>query len=288
MLPRNFNNYGGRIMWDHRAFGALAVFAFLSITVARTLNFAVAQSSPPSAGPVDLAVIEDLVLANRILADQNILDGFGHVSVRHPTSFDRYLMSRSIAPALVTPADIMEYDLDSNPVDPKGRQSFLERFIHGEIYKKRPDVSAVVHTHSAAVIPFSVSQSPLRPVSHTAAFLSTGVPVFEIRKVGGMTNMLVGNAQLGKDLAETLGDKNVVLMRGHGDVVVAGSVQMAVFRAYYTDANARLQSQAIALGTPVTYIEAEEGQKAEAVLQQVHLRTWDLWKRAVKEKMVGK
>ena len=197
-------------------------------------------------------------------------------------------MSRSIAPALVTPADIMEYDLDSNPVDPKGRQSFLERFIHGEIYKKRPDVSAVVHTHSAAVIPFSVSQSPLRPISHTAAFLSTGVPVFEIRKVGGMTNMLVGNAQLGKDLAETLGDKNVVLMRGHGDVVVAGSVQMAVFRAYYTDVNARLQSQAIALGTPVTYIEAEEGQKTDAVLQQVHLRAWDLWKRAVQEKMVGK
>jgi HCOMODA/2-hydroxy-3-carboxy-muconic semialdehyde decarboxylase len=288
MLPRNFNSYGGRIMWDHRAFGALAVFAFLSITVASTLNFAVAQSSPPSAGPVDLAVIDDLVLANRILADQNILDGFGHVSVRHPTSFGRYLMSRSIAPALVSPADIMEYDLDSNPVDPRGRQSFLERFIHGEIYKKRPDVSAVVHTHSAAVIPFSVSQSLLRPISHTAAFLSAGVPVFEIRKVGGMTNMLVGNAQLGKHLAETLGDKNVVLMRGHGDVVVAGSVQMAVFRAYYTDANARLQSQAIALGTPVTYIEAEEGQKAEAVLQQVHLRVWDLWKRAVQEKMVGK
>jgi len=288
MLPRNFNNYGGRIMWDHRAFGALAACAFLSITVARTLNFAVAQSSPPSAGPVDLAVIEDLVLANRILADQNILDDFGHVSVRHPTNSGRYLMSRSIAPALVTPADIMEYDLDSNPVDPKGRQSFLERFINGEIYKKRPDVSAVVHTHSAAVIPFSVSQSPLRPISHTAAFLSTGVPVFEIRKVGGMTNMLVGNAQLGKDLAETLADKNVVLMRGHGDVVVAGSVQMAVFRAYYTDANARLQSQAIALGTPVTYIEAEEGQKTDAVLQQVHLRAWDLWKRAVREKMVGK
>jgi len=275
-------------MWDHHAFGAFAVFAFLSITVAPTLNFAVGQSSPLFAGPVDPAVIEDLVLANRILADQNILDDFGHVSVRHPTNSGRYLMSRSIAPALVTPADIMEYDLDSNPVDPKGRQSFLERFIHGEIYKKRPDVSAVVHTHSAAVIPFSVSQSPLRPVSHTAAFLSTGVPVFEIRKVGGMTNMLVGNAQLGKDLAETLADKNVVLMRGHGDVVVAGSVQMAVFRAYYTDANARLQSQAIALGTPVTYIEAEEGQKTDAVLQQVHLRAWDLWKRAVQEKMVGK
>jgi HCOMODA/2-hydroxy-3-carboxy-muconic semialdehyde decarboxylase len=194
-------------MRDHRAFGAFAAFAFLSITVALTLNLAVAQTSPPSAGPIDPAVIEDLVLANRILADQNILDGFGHVSVRHPTSPGRYLMSRSIAPALVTPADIIEYDLDSNPVDPNGRQSFLERFIHGEIYKRRPDVRAVVHAHSAAVIPFGVSQSPLRPISHTAAFLSTGVPVFEIRKAGGMTNMLVGRRNLGKTLLRHLGTR---------------------------------------------------------------------------------
>src|SRR5262249_9725192 len=159
-----------------------------------------------------------------------------------------------------------EYDLDSNPVDAHGRQSFLERFIHGEIYKARPDVKAIIHTHSAGVIPFSVSKTPLKPVNHTAAFLWPGVPVFEIPEVAGMTTMLVGNAALGKALAAKLGDKNVVLMRGHGDVVVAATLPMAVFRAYYTDADARLQSQAIALGGPVTYLEDEEGKKMSGVL----------------------
>jgi ribulose-5-phosphate 4-epimerase/fuculose-1-phosphate aldolase len=248
----------------------------------------VAQTAPAPGGSIDIAIVEDLVIANRILSDQNVLDGFGHISVRHPNNPDRYLMARSIAPALVTAADIMEYDLDSNPVDPKGRVSFLERFIHGEIYKLRPDVRAVVHTHLAGIIPFSASQTPLRPIFHIAAFLGEGVPVFEIRKTGGMTNMLVGNAQLGKTLAETLGDKNVALMRGHGDVIVAGSLQMAVFRAYYTDVNARLQSQAIGLGTPVTYLAPEEARQMSVVLEQIHLRAWDLWKRSAMEKMTGK
>ena len=263
------------------------MLTLIGLAVAQS-HSATAQTDSASGLTIDPAVIEELVIANHILTDQNVLDGFGHVSIRHPTKPDRYLMSRSIAPALVTATDIMEYDLDSNPVDANGRVSFLERFIHGEIYKMRSDVRAVVHTHSAGVIPFSVSQVAMKPLFHTAAFLSPTVPVFEIRKAGGMTNMLVGNAQLGKALAETLGNSNVALMRGHGGVVVAPTVQMAVFRAYYTDVNARLQAQAIALGTPVTYLEAEESQKMSTVIEQIHGRAWDLWKRAAMDKKANK
>src|SRR3984957_15799993 len=203
--------------------------------------------SPPAAGG-DPAVIEDIVVGSRILADFGVVDGFGHVSARDPKNPSRFLMSRSLAPALVTADDIMEFDLDGNAVDAKGRSVFLERFIHSEIYKARPDVMAVVHTHSPGVIPFGVSQVPLRPMYHGPSFLAAGVPVWDIRKDFGETDMLVRDTQRGKSLAQTLGDKPVVLMRGHGDVAVGPSVKMAVFRAYYTDVNARLQSQAIALG----------------------------------------
>ena len=237
-----------------------------------------AQAPPVSGGPVDPGVIEDLVAGSRILADQGVLDGFGHVSVRHPGNPDRLLMSRSLAPALTTAGDIIEYDLDCKAVDDRGRSSFLERFIHCEIYKARPDVRSVIHTHSPGVIPFAASTVPLRPMYHVAGFLAAGVPVFEIRTHAGMTNMLISSAPLGKALAETLGDKPVVLMRGHGNVVVGPSVQVAVYRAIYTEINARLQAQAIALGGPVTYLEKEEGEKADLIQQQVVMRPWELWK----------
>src|SRR5262245_41274448 len=239
---------------------------------------ALAQAQPGSGAPVDPAVIEDLVAANRILADQGVLDGFGHVSMRHPANPANLLMSRSLAPALTTAADILEYDPDCNAIDGRWRASFLERFIHCEIYKARPDVKSVVHTHSPGVVPFAASTVPLRPMYHVAGFLAAGVPVFEIRKAAGMTNMLIANATLGKALAETLGDKAVVLMRGHGNVVVGPSIQVAVFRAVYTEINARLQTQAIALGGPVTYLEPEEGAKADIIQQQVVMRPWELWK----------
>jgi len=244
--------------------------------------------APTSAGPVDPALMQDLVVANRVLTDLNVIDGFGHVSMRHPTDPNRYLMGRSVAPALVTADDIMEYDLDSNPVDAKGRASFLERFIHGEIYKARPDVKAVVHTHSPGIIPFSVSSTPLRPVFHLGAFLFPDVPVFEIRDSAGMSNMLVSNTQLGKALANTLGDRSVALMRGHGSVVVAATIPMAVFRAHYSNVNAQLQSQALALGGSVSYLLGEESQKTLGVIDQIHGRAWDLWKRAALEKMAPK
>ena len=227
------------------------------------------------------AVIDDIVIGSHVLAEFGVVDAFGHVSARDPSNPSHFLMSRSLAPALVTADDVMEFDLDGNAVDAKGRTVFLERFIHSEIYKARPDVMAVVHSHSPGVIPFSVSQIVLRPVFHNAAFLGAGAPVWEIRKEFGETNMLVSNAAIGKSLSTALADNSVVLMRGHGDATVGPTVKLAVFRAYYTDVNARLQSQALALGGEVNYLTPAEATKADAINLQVLDRVWNLWKMRV-------
>jgi len=238
-----------------------------------------------SGGPANPGLIEDLVAANRILVDQGVLDGYGHVSARHDRDANRYLMARSIAPELVTASDIMEYDLDSNPVDARGRGSYLERFIHGEIYRARPDVKAVVHSHSPSVIPFGATGVALRPLYHMSAFLWAGVPVFDIRVASGeMTDMLVRSPALGRSLAQTLGARPVALMRGHGNVVVGDSLPQVVFRAVYTEMNAKLQSQAMLLGGNVTYLDPEEAKKAEASIAGTLGRPWELWKR----KAIGK
>jgi HCOMODA/2-hydroxy-3-carboxy-muconic semialdehyde decarboxylase len=254
----------------------LAIFAALFVL---PQSHAQTPAAPPSAS--DATVTEDIVIGSRVLAEFGVLDGFGHVSARDPNNPNHFLMSRSLAPALVTADDIMAFDLDGNAVDPRGRSVFLERFIHSEIYKARPDVMSVVHTHSPGVIPFSVTQVPLRPMYHNAAFLAAGTPVWDIRKAFGETDMLVRDGARGKSLAEALGDKPVVLMRGHGDVTVGPSVKMAVFRAYYTDVNARLQSQALALGGEVNYLTPGEGAKADAVNFVVLDRIWGLWKMRV-------
>jgi HCOMODA/2-hydroxy-3-carboxy-muconic semialdehyde decarboxylase len=240
-----------------------------------------AQPAPAPPPGVDAGLLEDIVIGGRVLAEFGVLDGFGHVSARHPTNPNRFLMSRSLAPALVTADDIMEFDLDGNAVDARGRTLFLERFIHSEIYKARPDVMSVVHTHSAGVIPFSVTKVPLRAMFHNPSFLAVGVPVWDIRKDFGETNMLVSDSAIGKSLAEMLGDKPVILMRGHGDVAVAASVKMAVFRAYYTDVNAKLQSQALALGGEINYLTPGEGEKADKTNFAVLDRIWNLWKMRI-------
>jgi HCOMODA/2-hydroxy-3-carboxy-muconic semialdehyde decarboxylase len=267
--------------------------AYLSLIVTMVAlvgPYTAAQTVPVASVPVDQALIEDLVAASHILAEQGVLDAFGHVSVRHPNNPERYLMSRSVAPALMTADDVIEYDLDSNPVNANGRASFIERFIHGEIYKLRPDVNAIVHSHSPTVIPFSVSQVPLRAMFTNAGFLVAGVPVFEIRKVSGMTNLLVSNKIIGKGLAETLGDKPVALMRGHGDVVVGASIPIVTSRAIYTEIDARMQWQAIGIGGPITFLEKEEGEKIDAVNNDPKnpsggiMRPWELWKKKVMEK----
>ncbi|HUM17852.1 MAG TPA: class II aldolase/adducin family protein [Candidatus Nitrosotalea sp.] len=242
-----------------------------------------AGAQPASAGPPDPHLLEDLVAANRILADQGVLDGYGHVSARHDRDPGRFLMSRSLAPELVTAADIMEYDLDSEPVDARGRASYLERFIHGEIYRARPDVRAIVHNHSPSVIPFGATGVPLRPLYHMSAFLAAGVAVFEIRAAaGGDTDMLVRTPALGRALAQALGARPVALMRGHGAVVVGSSVPLVVFRSVYTEMNARLQAQAMALGGPVTYLSPGEAQRAEAAVAGTVGRPWELWKQKVR------
>ncbi len=219
------------------------------------------EPSPSSARPIDAALLDDLVTASRILADQGVLDAFGHVSMRHPGNPERYLLARALAPALVTSGDIMEFDLDSNPVDQRDRRVFLERFIHGQVYKARPDVNAVVHSHSSTVIPFSVTKVPLRPIANTASFLIGGVPVFDIRDVGIVNGTLVANNTAGQALATTLGDKNVALLRGHGDVVVAPNVRRVVLRAIYNLVNARLLATALTFNSPITYISPDEAQE---------------------------
>ncbi len=255
--------------------------AFLTGSLATlAVRRAAAQTPPRSAGPPDPVLLDDLVAANRILADQGVVDGYGHVSARHPTEPQRYFMSRSIAPELVTAADVMEYDLDSTPVDARGRISYLERFIHGEIYRARPEVKAIVHNHSPSVIPFGVSTAPLKPLYHMSAFLGGGVPVFDIKTAAGQaTDMLVRTPALGRALAQTLGDRPVALMRGHGAVVVGDSLPRVVFRSVYTEVNARLQAQAMALSGPVTYLDDDEARLAEASVGGTVSRPWELWKK---------
>jgi ribulose-5-phosphate 4-epimerase/fuculose-1-phosphate aldolase len=242
------------------------------------------MSKPTSIAAEQLA---DLAAASRILAAQGVVDGFGHVSMRHPAAPSRYLMARSIAPALVTPDDLIEYDLDSNPVNADGRSSFLERFIHGELYKARPDVMAVVHSHSPSVIPFGLVGVRMQAMFHNAGFLAEGVPVFDIREKFGATDMLVGNGEKGVALAQVMGRKDVVLMRAHGSVACGPTLQSAVFRAVYTEVNARIQHWTVALagGAPIAAVEPEEGRLTDVVNRTAGLRAWDLWRSQVRSQV---
>jgi len=228
------------------------------------------------------AVIEDLVIGNRILYVQDVVDSYGHISARHPHDPQRFLMSRARAPGLVISADIMEFGLDGELVRADERPVYSERFIHSEVYKARPDVNAVVHSHSPNVVPFSVTQVPLRPIR--AAFFYPEVPVFDTRATAGWTNLLVSTSALGKALAQTLGQNSVALMRGHGNVVVAPNVRTVVYRAIYTEANAKLLLQAKMLGGPITYLAPEEAALMDK--EQVRHRpghgsdrTWEMWKQ---------
>ncbi len=244
------------------------------------------STTPKSGGAVPAALMADLAAASRILAAQGVVDGFGHVSLRHPAAPDRYFMSRSIAPALVTPDDIIEYDLDSNPCNANGRNSFLERFIHGEIFKARPDVMSVVHSHSPSVIPFGLVGVPMQAMFHNAAFLAAGVPVFDIREKFGATDMLVSDGAKGIALARSLGRKDVAMMRAHGSVTCGPTLQTAVFRAVYAEVNARIQHWALALaagGSPVAALDAEEGRLADVINQTAGMRAWDLWRTQTRQ-----
>jgi ribulose-5-phosphate 4-epimerase/fuculose-1-phosphate aldolase len=228
----------------------------------------------------DRALIDKLVLANRILYRQGVVDGFGHVSVRHDQSPGHFLLARNMAPALVRRDDILTFGLDSSALDAQGRRVYLERFIHAEIYRARADVQAVVHSHSPGVIPFGVTRQALRPIFHMCGFLGDGAASFEIRDVAGDTDLLISNGPLGQALATALGARSAVLMRGHGSTVVGSSLEQAVYRAIYTEINARLQLQATQLGE-VTYLTTQEAKQAEQMNDSQLPRAWELWTREI-------
>ncbi len=235
-------------------------------------------------------LIETLALSYRILAEHGVVDAYGHVSMRSPERPDRYLLSRSLAPELVTPDDIMEFDLDSNPIDRAGRSMYLERYIHGEIYKTRPDVQAVVHNHSPSVIPFGVTTVPMRPLTNTAAFVGLGIPTFEIRDFQPSGDIIVKTPHLGASLASVLGKHPAALMRGHGSVVVGDSLPDAVIRSIYFEVSAKLQMQAMLIAGPggkITFLD--EAEVAETMARQAGARTWErswnLWLTKAKQQM---
>jgi ribulose-5-phosphate 4-epimerase/fuculose-1-phosphate aldolase len=230
---------------------------------------------------VERATLEDLAAASRVLVDQGVFDAAGHVSMRHPNDATRFLMSRSLAPEMVTADDIMQFDLNSTAIDARGRKGFIERYLHGEIYRARPDVMAVVHSHSPSVIAFGLTQTPLRAMYHNAAFLAAGVPVFDIREKFGTTDIVISDAAKGAALAEVLAHKSVVLLRAHGMVAVGPALPVAVFRAIFSVVSANVQQQAVALGGPIAALEEEEGRIADLVNVQTVDRSWDLWKRRV-------
>lgn len=227
--------------------------------------------------------LQDLVAAYRILAAHGVIDAYGHVSLRSPRNPQRYYLARSVAPEVVREEDLIEYDLDSTPLDAggpdSGRDSVLERFIHGEIYRARPDVMCVVHNHSPSVVPFSVTGVPMRALYHMAAFIGEGLPNFEIRDVRKGTDLLIRDSTLGKALAATLGAKPGALMRGHGSVVVGESLPRAVGRSIYLEQSARMQMQALLLAGPggkITWFDESEVQAC--VARQDYYRAWPLWR----------
>ena len=224
-------------------------------------------------------LIEDLAVANHILADQGVVDGFGHVSVRsveHPRTF---LIARSMAPALVRPEDILRFDLDGAETSNDTRPGYVERFIHAEVYRARPEVRSVVHSHSPSVIPFTVAKdAKLRAVYHMCGFLGEETPVYEIRDdAGEASDMLIRTRALGASLSRRLGGHAAVLMRGHGSTTVGDSLKQAVFRAVYLELNAKLQAEAMKLG-PVNYLTSGEAAAAAETNDRHIDRAWQFWR----------
>ena len=250
---------------------------------------AVAETISDEAGatkPADAGLLADLATANRILFKQGVVDGFGHVSARHDKHPDRFLLARNMAPGLVTADDIVTFDLDGRALNANGRAVYLERFIHAEIFRARPDVMAVVHSHSVAVVPFSILKGvPFRAVCHMGGFIGICAPIFEIRDIAGdASDLLIRNSELGAGVAKVLGDGNVVLMRGHGSTVVGDRVKQAVFRAVYTENNAKLQAEAMRLG-PIEALTAGEAETTARVIDTQVDRAWDLWKMQAEGKI---
>lgn len=224
----------------------------------------------------DLVEFRRLVAANRILAHESVVDAFGHISVRDPRNPERFVMSRSRSPALVEPSDLMEFDLQGVPIDAQGRTAYGERMIHAAIYAARPEVNSVVHHHSYAVLPFTITNVPLRPVVHAAAVIGADIPVWDIQNDFGDTDMLVRSIEQGNSLAATLADNTCVLMRGHGAVVVGTGIERAVLTAVYLQVNANVLLEAGALGMPQGLSDAEIRLATESQFSSLALpRAWE-------------
>jgi ribulose-5-phosphate 4-epimerase/fuculose-1-phosphate aldolase len=227
----------------------------------------------------DPELARQLVIANHILYARGVVDGFGHVSVRQPVPMGQastFLLSRSRAPALIEDADIGCYDLDGHLLETSNAKPYLERFIHSEIYRARPEVMAVVHSHSPNVIPFGITGQRLQPVFHMSGFLGRGSASFDIQDTAGDSDMLIRDRALGRALAVSLGGCACVLMRGHGSTVVGASLEQAVYRAIYTEINAKLQALAMQMG-PVTYLSEKESALAAVANDAQIGRAWALW-----------
>ncbi len=226
-------------------------------------------------------VINDLVIANRILAKEDIVDAYGHVSIRHPDNPKRFFLARSLAPELITKDDIVEHDLESQAVGDEKRPLYLERFIHGAIFESRPDVMAVVHAHAEDILPFGIAGgTPLRPVIHSGSFIGAHVPVWDIADRFGDTNLLVANVDQGRDLAKTLGSNNVALMRGHGFAAAARSLIEVVRMSVYLPRNARALSRAKQLGGDIKYLrdgEIAARNKGYSPYSPETWRAWEYW-----------
>lgn len=226
-------------------------------------------------------LINDLVIANRILANENVCDAYGHISIRNPKNPNTFFMARSLAPELVTADDIVELDLEGNPVRDESRHLYLERFIHGGILESRPDVMSVVHAHAEDILPFGIADgTPLRPVIHSGSFIGANVPVWDIADRFGDTNLLVANAEQGRDLAKTLADNNVALMRGHGFAAASGSLIEVVRMSVYLPRNARALSAALRLGgniKPLSQGEIDARNRGYKPYSPETWRAWEYW-----------
>ncbi|MBT5051409.1 MAG: class II aldolase/adducin family protein [Rhodospirillaceae bacterium] len=225
-----------------------------------------------------LRAMQELVVANRILATEGVCDAFGHASVRHPDNSDRYIMARSRSPGVITIDDLMEYTLDGEPIDQRDRAMYAERHIHGGVYEKRPDALAVIHNHSSAIIPFGVTGVALRPILHMGSVAGGDIPTWDIHDKFGDTHLLVTNMDQGRDLATCLGDRRVALMRGHGCVIAGKSIKEAVMIAVYLETNARLQLQSLQLGEPTYLSPGEVALGMEQFVGDLAInRAWEYW-----------
>jgi ribulose-5-phosphate 4-epimerase/fuculose-1-phosphate aldolase len=230
------------------------------------------------------ACVDLLVTANHILATEKVVDALGHVSVRHPERTDRFLMACSRPPGRVSRNDIMEFDLDCQPIDQRGRSMYAERPIHGALYQSRTDVGAVVHNHAHDVLPFTVSTLPLQPLIHVGAVIGGPAPVWDIADGFGDTDMLVRTMDQGKDLAKTVGSGVCALMRGHGCVVVGKTLQQSVLRSIYLMINARLQIASLPLGDLRYLSPGEIALSSEAMDSQLALeRIWDYYSNRISQ-----